>query len=66
MPIDDVYRATWARMIERNRRYYERFPDDRERVRALLLHLDRHDVRLPERRPADRRAGCARTATSSG
>ena len=26
VPIDDVYRATCERMIERNRRYYERFP----------------------------------------
>ncbi len=23
VPIDEVYRATWARMIERNRRYYD-------------------------------------------
>jgi pimeloyl-ACP methyl ester carboxylesterase len=51
VPVDEVYRATWARMIERNRRYYERFPEDRERVRALLLHLDRHDVRLPNGDP---------------
>jgi pimeloyl-ACP methyl ester carboxylesterase len=49
--VDEVYRATWARMLERNRRYYERFPADRERVRALLLHLDRHDVRLPNGDP---------------
>ena len=28
VPVDDVYRATWARMIERNRRYYARFPED--------------------------------------
>ena len=47
VPVDDVYRATFARMVDRNRRYYERFPGDRERVRALMLHLDRHDVRLP-------------------
>ena len=51
VPIDDVYRATFERMIERNRRYYERFPADRERVRALALHLDRHDVRLPNGDP---------------
>ena len=34
-------------MLERNRRYYERFPEDRERVRALLDALDAEDVRLP-------------------
>ena len=32
VPIDDVYRATWERMVERNRRYYARFPQDRERM----------------------------------
>jgi pimeloyl-ACP methyl ester carboxylesterase len=46
-PIDDVYRATYARTLERCRRYYERYPADRERVRALREHLDDHDVRLP-------------------
>src|SRR3954468_1538032 len=24
--VDEIYRATWDRMLERNRRYYERFP----------------------------------------
>jgi pimeloyl-ACP methyl ester carboxylesterase len=46
-PIDDVYRATYPRTLERCRRYYERYPGDRERVRALREHLDSHDVRLP-------------------
>ena len=45
--IDDVYRATYARTLERCRRYYERYPGDRERVRALHEHLEAHDVRLP-------------------
>jgi pimeloyl-ACP methyl ester carboxylesterase len=45
--IDDVYRATYARMLDRNRRYYERYPGDRERVRALHGRLDGGDVRLP-------------------
>ncbi len=42
--VDDVYRATYARMLERNRRYYERYPDDRARVRALH---ERDDLVLP-------------------
>src|SRR6185295_1748605 len=46
-PIDDVYRATYPRTLERCRRYYERYPADRERVCALHEHLDGHDVRLP-------------------
>jgi pimeloyl-ACP methyl ester carboxylesterase len=41
---DDVFRATFARMLERNRRYYERFPEDRERVRDIVAWLDASDV----------------------
>jgi pimeloyl-ACP methyl ester carboxylesterase len=46
-PVDEVYSATFARMLERNRRYYERYPDDRERVRSLVARLDAEDFRLP-------------------
>jgi pimeloyl-ACP methyl ester carboxylesterase len=45
--IDDIYRATYARTVERCRRYYERYPGDRERVRALREQLEAQDVRLP-------------------
>jgi pimeloyl-ACP methyl ester carboxylesterase len=45
--IDDVYRATYARTLERNRCYYERYPADREHVRSLHEHVTAHDVRLP-------------------
>src|SRR5215218_10879051 len=38
--IDDIYRATYARTVERCRRYYERYPGDRERVRALRAQLE--------------------------
>jgi pimeloyl-ACP methyl ester carboxylesterase len=34
-PVDEVYRDTYARVIERTRRYFARYPDDRERMRAL-------------------------------
>jgi pimeloyl-ACP methyl ester carboxylesterase len=44
--IDDVYRATYARVLERTRRYYARYPGDRERVRALAARLDSEDLRL--------------------
>ncbi len=33
-PVDDVYRATYRRLIERNERYFDRYPDDRARVRG--------------------------------
>jgi pimeloyl-ACP methyl ester carboxylesterase len=45
--IDDVYRATYARVLERNHRYYDRYPGDRTRVRALHERLATDDVRLP-------------------
>ena len=38
-PVDDVYGATYARMLELNRRHYERYPGDRDRVLALLGRL---------------------------
>jgi pimeloyl-ACP methyl ester carboxylesterase len=47
VPVDEVYRATFARTLERNRRYYARFPEDRDRMRALVERLEREDVRLP-------------------
>jgi pimeloyl-ACP methyl ester carboxylesterase len=31
---DEVYHATYARVLERNRRYYARYPEDRERFLA--------------------------------
>jgi pimeloyl-ACP methyl ester carboxylesterase len=34
--IDDVYRATLGRMRQRNERFYERYPEDRDRYLALL------------------------------
>jgi pimeloyl-ACP methyl ester carboxylesterase len=44
---DDVYRATYRRMLARNRSYYERYPEDRERVRRIVDRLDSDEVRLP-------------------
>jgi pimeloyl-ACP methyl ester carboxylesterase len=46
-PVDEVYRATYERVLDRNRRYYERYPGDRERVREIRRRLDAEDVRLP-------------------
>jgi pimeloyl-ACP methyl ester carboxylesterase len=45
--IDEVYARTYERVLERNRRYYERYPADRERVLALHERLDNDVVRLP-------------------
>jgi len=45
-PVDDVYAATWVRIEQKNRAYFERYPADRDRVRAILERLDADDVRL--------------------
>jgi pimeloyl-ACP methyl ester carboxylesterase len=44
---DEVYRATYARTIERCRRYYERYPDDLDRVYRLQDRIAADDLRLP-------------------
>ena len=46
--VDDVYRATYVRTLDRTRRYYERYPDDRERALALHARLrGGEELRLP-------------------
>lgn len=46
-PVDDVYRATYRRVIDKNRQFYQRYPDDVARVRAIVRHLLDHDVMMP-------------------
>ncbi len=46
-PVDDIYGATYRRLIDRNRRFFERYPDDRARVREILRRLDEENVLLP-------------------
>jgi pimeloyl-ACP methyl ester carboxylesterase len=38
--VDDIYAATYLRVIERNERYFERYPDDRARVHEVHRRLD--------------------------
>lgn len=45
--IDEVYSATYSRVLERNRRYFERYPVDRERMRALHRRIEDQGVFLP-------------------
>ena len=35
-PTDDVYSRTYPRVVDRCRQFYERYPDDRARVRSLV------------------------------
>lgn len=46
-PVDEVYRATYRRVLEQNRRYYERYPGDVEHAQAIMRYLSRHTVELP-------------------
>ena len=44
---DDIYRATYRRVADRNRRYYERYPEDAERAQEIVAFLTANRVRLP-------------------
>ena len=46
-PVDDIYRATYRRVLEKNRRYFERYPDDRRGRGRSWTIWPAHDVRLP-------------------
>ena len=48
---DDVYRATYKRVIDRNRRYYARYPQDVDLVRRLVDVLESQDVRFADDTP---------------
>lgn len=45
---DQVYEATYKRVIKQNRRYFARYPADQEQAQAVLAHLSEHDARLPD------------------
>lgn len=44
---DDIYRATYQRVLEKNRLYYERYPEDAELAQEIASFLADHDVQLP-------------------
>ena len=46
-PADDVYRATYRRVVDKNRLFYQRYPDDAALVRRIVDHLRAHAVQLP-------------------
>ncbi|MEU4197306.1 alpha/beta fold hydrolase [Kribbella sp. NPDC026611] len=45
---DDVYTATYPRVVAKNEEYYARYPEDVARVRRIADHLRDNDVRLPD------------------
>ena len=46
-PPDDVYRGTYQRVIDKNRLYYDRYPDDVGRAHEIAENLASHEVNLP-------------------
>ena len=46
-PADDVYRNTYRRVIAKNAKYYERYPEDVARVRELVAYLRANEVPMP-------------------
>ena len=46
-PTEEVYRATYVTVRERNRRFYERYPEDLPKVQALHERLASEEMRLP-------------------
>lgn len=46
-PVDDVYRATYRRVIQKNERYYDRYPDDVDRAHAVVRYLGERPTPLP-------------------
>jgi pimeloyl-ACP methyl ester carboxylesterase len=44
---DEVYRRTYPRVLERNRRYYDRYPEDRARVLEVHRLIEKDGLTLP-------------------
>ncbi len=45
---DEVYRATYKRVLDKNHLYFQRYPDDVERVRQIVDVLQNETVCLPQ------------------
>jgi pimeloyl-ACP methyl ester carboxylesterase len=45
--VDDVYRETYSRVIQKNQAYYERYPEGVKLVQEIVDFLDSYEVQLP-------------------
>jgi len=45
-PVDDIYSATYRRAMQKNREYFARYPEDRQRARDIFDRLGNEDVEL--------------------
>ena len=48
VPIDDVYRATYAKTAVRNDRFHTQFPGSAQLIRDICRHLDTHEEFLAD------------------
>ena len=46
-PAEDIYRASYPRVREKNRLYFDRFPGDQERAQEIAAYLTANKVTLP-------------------
>lgn len=44
---EEVYRATYKKIVERNQAYYRKFPEDIDNIRRIVDFLRQENVRLP-------------------
>lgn len=45
---DDIYRRTYPRVAAKTKRYYERYPEDRDRIGRIADFIGNHEVLLPD------------------
>ncbi|EFW21989.1 hypothetical protein D8B26_002087 [Coccidioides posadasii str. Silveira] len=45
---EPVLEKTYGKLQERNKAYYGKFPEDKERVQTILRHLEQNDVKVPD------------------
>jgi pimeloyl-ACP methyl ester carboxylesterase len=46
--VDDIYRATYKRVLGKNKKYFDCYPTDDEKVREIIEILQSHSVKLPD------------------
>lgn len=49
--VDEIYRMTYLQLANENKRFFQLFPKDRQKVNAVVNHLRNHEVKLPSGDP---------------
>ena len=45
--VDENYRLTYQKVLDKNNAYYRHYPEDEEKVKSIVKHLIENDVQLP-------------------